>query len=170
MEMLLQICQYLKLSDIITLKKCLPEVENCGIFSNFLIPHQKQMKIHKKMLDEITRKYKEIMKKKKVLSHNFICDSELNYLIYLSIDAYENEMYLRYHKKKYQKLIAIMNIKASSLQKYDINRCFGCGKTFEDLYLHLKFRFPICSTTKFKFIPRNVDEEYHYKYCWCTYM
>ena len=168
--MLLKICQYLQLTDVLNLKKCLPEVENCGIFSNFLIPHQKQMRNHKKMLDDIVRKYNKIMNQKKVLKHNLICDRELDYLIYLSIEARENELYLRYHTKEYKKLIGMMGIYTSSLHKYEINNCFGCGKMCEDLYLHLKFSFPICSTGKYRFIPRNMTEEDHLKYCWCFYI
>ena len=55
-------------------------------------------------------------------------------------------------------------------KEFDINTCFGCGLKSDELFLHLKYAFPLCSVVRYKFLPLNVPEEEHTKICWCYYM
>ena len=168
--MLLKICQYLLLSEILILKKCLPEIEHCGILANYLIPHQNKMKDYKNLFHKFAKICRKMLNEKKLLNHEMICDKEIEHLIYLGREAELNMRYWRHHQKIYKKLMQKMKYNTMLEKEFDINTCFGCGLKSDELFLHLKYAFPLCSVVRYKFLPLNVPEEEHTKICWCYYM
>ena len=146
LEMIYIICQYLPLSDIVSLKECLPgEVENCGILFNFLNPTYKAIGKHISFYKTIQMQcFKSSLHIKK---NGRVEKGELGKLRKQVHKLICHIMELKLYQDKYDNLLQQMKLGNKIL--FSGIKCFGCRKTFkkpQHYCLNLEFKFPDCTT------------------------